>query len=81
MDYVPAIVFNNQKPTSSAGSYGERGPYAWIPFSAIWQAIENKRSGQAHIPNKYLPSNAHTDWLFNDFILGLIDAKRAGVFP
>jgi hypothetical protein len=37
VDYVPAILFNNLKPTSSAGSYGERGPYAWIPFSAIWQ--------------------------------------------
>ena len=81
VDYVPAIVFNNQKPTSSEASYDERGPFAWIPFSAIWQAIENKRSGQAQIPKKYLPPNAHTDWLFNDFILGLIEAKRAGAFP
>jgi 8-oxo-dGTP pyrophosphatase MutT (NUDIX family) len=79
--YVPAIVFNNQKPTSHAASYDERGPYAWVPFSAIWQAIENERSGQAHIPKKYLPPNAHTDWLFKDFVLGLIEAKRAGDFP
>jgi 8-oxo-dGTP pyrophosphatase MutT (NUDIX family) len=81
VDYVPAIVFNNQKPTSQAASYNERGPYAWISFSAIWQAIGNKRSGKAHIPKKYLPSNALTNWLFNDFVLGLIEAKRAGVFP
>ena len=81
LDYVPAVVFNNQKPTSNAASFNERGPYAWIPFAEIWQAIENKRSGQAHILNKYLPPNAHTDWLFNNFVLSLIEAKRAGVFP
>ena len=81
IDYVPAIVFNNQKSVSHAASYDERGPYAWIPFSAIWQAIGNKRSGKAHIPKKYLPPNALTNWLFNDFVLGLIEAKRVGVFP
>jgi len=81
VDYVPAIVFNNQKPTSSAASYNERGLYAWIPFSEIWQAIENRQNGRPLIPKKYLPPQSHTDWLFKEFVLSLIAAKRAGVFP
>ena len=44
VDFVPAIVLNNHKPSFHAASYNERGPYAWIPFSEIWQAIENRRS-------------------------------------
>ena len=78
---APAVLLNNQKQKIQGSGYNERGPYAWIPVSEIWQAIENKGSGPAHIPKKYLPSNAQTNWLFKDFVLGLIEAKRAEIFP
>ena len=81
VDPFPVILIKNQNPTSHADSYNERGPYAWIPFSEIWQAIENMRSGRAHISKKYLPPDSHTDWLFENFVRSLRQAKRAEVFP
>jgi len=46
MDYVPAVVFNNQKPPSAASGYLERGPYAWVVHAAIWQAVDSRQAGR-----------------------------------
>ena len=81
IDYVPAIVFNNQKSVSHAASYDERGPYAWIPFSVIREAIAKRQSGRLYIPGKYLPPDSQTDWLFEPFVTSLMAAKKAGVLP
>ena len=81
VDYVPAIVINNQELPGKASGYLERGPYAWVPVSAIWQAIENRQSGRAHISGKYLPSEARTNWLFEPFLMSLVAAKTAGILP
>lgn len=78
---VPAVLLNSHKKTTQEADYTERGPYAWIPLSEIWRAIENRKSGKANIDKKYLPTNAHTDWLFEYFVNGLDQAKSAGVFP
>jgi 8-oxo-dGTP pyrophosphatase MutT (NUDIX family) len=81
VDYVPAIVFNNQNPSNHGVGHYERGPYAWIPISEIFSAIEKRQSGRMHIPGKYLPPSAQTNWLFEPFVTSLMAAKKAGVLP
>ena len=81
VDYVPAIVFNNQKPAGVASGYFERGPYAWVPYTAIRQVIDINRSGKAFIAGKYLPLDASTNWLFEPFLKSLIEAEKAGILP
>ena len=81
IDYVPAIVFNNQKSVSHAASYDERGPYAWIPISVIREAISKRQSSRLCIPGKYLPPDSQTDWLFEPFVTSLMAAKKAGILP
>jgi 8-oxo-dGTP pyrophosphatase MutT (NUDIX family) len=81
VDYVPAVVFNNLKPPGNASGYLERGPYAWVPFPVIRQAIENRQSGRALIAGKYLPPDARTNWLFEPFLTSLKEAETAGILP
>lgn len=81
VNYVPAVVFNNQEPPGNASGYRERGPYAWIPYPAIRQAVANRRSGRAHIAGKYLPPGARTTWLFEPFLMSLTEAEAAGILP
>lgn len=81
MDYVPAVVFNNQKPPSAASGYLERGPYAWVVHAAIWQAVDSRQAGRKLIPGKYFPSDATVDWLFEPFLKSLIKAEKDGVLP
>ena len=80
-DYVPAVVFNNLKPPANASGYLERGPYAWVPFSGIRHAIENRQSGRALIAGKYLPPDASTNGLFEPFLTSLKEAETAGILP
>ncbi|CAB1077197.1 hypothetical protein D1AOALGA4SA_4989 [Olavius algarvensis Delta 1 endosymbiont] len=81
VEYVPVTVINNFKAQNRSAVYRERGPYAWVPISAIWQAIENKKSARAYLPGKYLPPKAHSDWLFEPFVISLQAAKSAGRLP
>jgi 8-oxo-dGTP pyrophosphatase MutT (NUDIX family) len=81
IDYVPAIVINNQESTQHGVSYLERGPYAWIPISVIRDAMIKKQSGRMFIPEKYLPPDAQTNWLFEPFVASLRAAKKAGFLP
>jgi 8-oxo-dGTP pyrophosphatase MutT (NUDIX family) len=81
VDYVPAVVFNNQKPPGTASGYLERGPYAWVPYSVIRQAPDSNKTEVALIPAKYLPSDAPTDWLFEPFLTSLIKAEKDGILP
>ena len=81
IDYVPAIVINNQESSQHGVSYFERGPYAWIPISVIRQAIVKKQSGRMYIPEKYLPPAAQTNWLFEPFVTSLTAAKKAEILP
>lgn len=81
VDFVPAIVINNQKPSDRTAGYFERGPYAWIPFSVIWQAIAKRRTGGVQIPRKYIPRDNQSNRLFEAFVTSLLAAKKAGIFP
>jgi 8-oxo-dGTP pyrophosphatase MutT (NUDIX family) len=81
IDYVPAIVINNQESSQHGVSYFERGPYAWIPISVIRETIAERQPGRLPIPRKYLPPDAHTDWLFEPFVTSLTAAKKAGILP
>jgi 8-oxo-dGTP pyrophosphatase MutT (NUDIX family) len=81
VNFVPVTLLNNQKPSNPSASYTERGPYAWIPYSVIRRAFEGRQTGRAHIPGKYLPHAAQTDWLFELFLSSLIAAKNAGILP
>ena len=81
VDYAPAMVLNNQESSHHRGSYFERGPYAWIPISVIRDTIAKRQSGRLFIPRKYLPTDAHTDWLFEPFVTSLMTAKKAGILP
>jgi hypothetical protein len=71
VDYVPSIVFINQQPSQPSASYSERGLYAWIPFSEIWQAIGKRQSDRVGIPETYLSSDRKTSWLFEPFVKSL----------
>jgi 8-oxo-dGTP pyrophosphatase MutT (NUDIX family) len=79
VDYVPVILLNNQKPSPPSAVYAERGPYAWIPYSVVRQAFERQQAGRGHIPGKYLPPAAQTDWFFEPFLTSLRIAKKAGI--
>ena len=81
VDFVPAIVINNQDESRRPARYRERSPFAWIPVSVIWQAIAKRHNGRAIIPAKYLPSDARTNWLFEPFAASLEAAKSAGILP
>jgi 8-oxo-dGTP pyrophosphatase MutT (NUDIX family) len=81
VDYVPAEVINNYRASNTSSSYRERSPYAWVPISAIWRAIENRKSSRMYLPAKYLPPEAHTDWLFEPFVTSLLAAKSGGILP
>jgi len=81
VDYVPAEVINNFRASNTSSNYRERSPYAWVPISAIWQAIANRKSGRVYLPGKYLPPEAHTDWLFEPFVTSLLAAKSGGILP
>ncbi len=81
VDYVPAIVINNKKPSDRTAGYFERGPYAWIPFSVIWQAIAKRQTGRVQIPGKYLPPDKRSNRLFEPFVTSLLAAKTAGILP
>jgi len=81
VDFVPVNVINKYKSSNRSAGYRERGPYAWVPISAIWLAIENNKSARAYLPAKYLPPEAHTDWLFEPFVVSLQAAKSAGRLP
>jgi hypothetical protein len=81
VDYVPAIVINNQKPTHQEAAYFERGLYAWIPVSVIWQALAKRRTGAARIPAIYLPPDKRNNQLFEPFVTSLQAAKTAGILP
>jgi len=81
VDYVPAIVINNHKSSVRTAGYFERGPYAWIPFSVIWQAIAERRTGRVQIPQKYLPPDKRSNRLFEPFVTSLLAAKSAGILP
>lgn len=81
VDYVPAIVINNHKSSDRTAGYYERGPYAWIPFSVIWQAIAERRTGGVQIPGKYLPPDKLSNRLFEPFVTSLLAAKTAGILP
>jgi 8-oxo-dGTP pyrophosphatase MutT (NUDIX family) len=81
VDFVPANVINTYKASHQSTGYHERGPYAWLPISAIWQSIENKESGRAYLPSNYLPPEANTDWLFEPFVTSLLAARSGGILP
>ena len=81
VDFVPANVINSYKASQKSTCYRERSPYAWMPISAIWQAIDNKKSGRVYLPAKYLPPEAHTDWLFKPFSTILLAARSNGILP
>ena len=81
VDYVPAEVINNFRASNTSSSYRERSPYAWIPITAIWQTIENRKSGRVYLPAKYLPPDAYTDWLFEPFATSLLAARSDGILP
>ncbi len=81
VDYVPAIVINNQIPSDHAAAYLERGPFAWIPFSVIRQAIAKRRTGRVQIPGKYLPPDKRSNRIFEPFVTSLLAAKTAGILP
>jgi hypothetical protein len=34
-----------------------------------------------YIPEKYLPPDAQTNWLFEPFVTSLTAAKKAGILP
>ena len=81
VDYVPAEVINSSRATHTSSSYCERGPYAWVPISAIWQTIYNEKSGRMYLPAKFLPPEAQTNWLFEPFAASLLAARSAGILP
>ena len=81
VDYVPAIVLNNQESFNHGVDHIERGPYAWIPISVIREAIAKRQSARMYIPGKYLPPDAQTDWLFEPFVISLMAAQKAGILP
>lgn len=78
--FVPAVRVSNHSPPSADGAYYERGPFAWVPLSEVWSAIDAGRP-RALLPTQYLPGKRRTDWLYGAFVRALLTARQRGLLP
>ncbi|HDI59061.1 MAG TPA: NUDIX domain-containing protein [Desulfobacteraceae bacterium] len=82
VDDVPAEAIAKATASSNDRVYAERGPWAWIPYTEIRRLINSGHSaGLLRIDARYLPADAHTDWVWPTWLDSLRVAIEQGVLP
>jgi 8-oxo-dGTP pyrophosphatase MutT (NUDIX family) len=81
VDHIPAEQITLHTPPQQSSSYYERGPFAWVPLSVIWQSIDQHYPGRAWLPSKYLPERRNTSWLHDAFVASMMTARRNHLLP
>jgi 8-oxo-dGTP pyrophosphatase MutT (NUDIX family) len=83
--FEPATVYTYSVANIDHGVNGERGPFAWIPWSVVSEAAADaERVGSAcwdqpvPIPLKYLPEPRQSSWFFCAFLSVAILVDRNG---
>ena len=85
--FLPAIIYTNSVANVDQGVNGERGPFAWIPWNVVSDAVtEAERLGSAcwnqpvMIPPKYLPDPRQSSWFFCAFMsVAMLVDKNGGL--
>jgi 8-oxo-dGTP pyrophosphatase MutT (NUDIX family) len=81
--FVPSQrVANNSLPKQD-GTYSERGPYAWIPYSELERHLLTPvdRKKKHLIDTRFLPEGSHTDWVWSASLGSIRGAIEAGALP
>jgi 8-oxo-dGTP pyrophosphatase MutT (NUDIX family) len=82
VDYVPVDAIARAGVPPDDPVYAERGPWAWVPYGEIQRLLEMVDSGAPlRIDARYLPANAHTDWVWSNWLRSLRKAIDQGVIP
>ena len=82
--FKPATVYTYSVANIDHGVNGERGPFAWIPWSVVSEAAtEAEKNGsacrdQVMIPPEYLPEPRQSSWFFCAFLSVAILVDRNG---
>ena len=85
LGFKPATVYTYSVANVDHGVNGERGPFAWIPWSVVSEAAaEAEKVGSAcwdqplMIPPEYLPEPRQSSWFFCAFMGVAILVDRNG---
>jgi len=83
--FEPATVYTYSVANIDHGVNGERGPFAWIPWSVVSEAAtEAEKVGSAcrdqpvMIPPEYLPEPRQSSWFFCAYLSVAILVDRNG---
>ena len=83
--FEPATVYTYAVADVESGVNGERGPFAWIPWSLVSEAVREVQnaSGECRdqpvmIPPEYLPEPRQSSWFFCAFLSVAILVERNG---
>ncbi len=81
--FAPPQRVGNNRPPDNELAYNERGPYAWIPFSAIEKYLQDEIDGNKKYPVdiKFLPAASNTDWFWPVWLASLKNAMALGAVP
>ena len=83
VDLIPISELISRPIPSGNPSYKERGPFAWIPFSAIEPYLKTEVSGpsSARIDSRFLPPDNNTNWFWPVWLHNMRAAWRANAIP
>ena len=83
--YVAADTINGYGVKGKAAVYQERGPYAWVPFSAVRAYLDLSYEELAEtdmvVPQEYLPEGVLNHHFWSFWILNLKVAKERSGLP
>jgi len=86
--FQPANIYSYRVSTIHGGARGERGPFAWVPWTLITDAaIEADQLGNdcanspVMIPPEYLPDNRQTSWFGCWFLEHVLLTEKNGGLP
>jgi len=78
-DSLPLLAVPEGQP-----AYRERGPYAWVPFSAVAPFVQpatDAGPGPHLLPAGLLPAGSRTNWLWPVWLGNLRHAATQGALP
>lgn len=82
VDHVPVTVIAASSTPSDDLAYAERGPWAWIPYAEIQRLMDaDPTAAPLSIEARYLPADAHTDWVWPTWLDSLRLAVQRGALP
>jgi 8-oxo-dGTP pyrophosphatase MutT (NUDIX family) len=82
VEQFPVTAIAEATTSSSDRVYTERGPWAWVPYTEIHRLLDEGGADEPlRIQRRYLPADAHTDWVWPTWLSGLRKAIDQGALP